>query len=227
MAVKIYLYPFKGVVPGQLDNRVPASPVVSTLTSGLSVPISIEEANKPDLDEKMSLLGFDAGVEVSAIPGSTRHHGTSATDPTIPAPADGDRYYNTVLKLEMQYDSTRAKWLSIESATLPFGRVGNTALGSYFRGMDGILLSSTEGYTAPRNGTIVEMGYTRTDVDAATIQVVEGGTTRASLATAAVSGSSVALDGDFTSGGVLAVRNALAGNVVSDMHGFFVVRWRA
>jgi hypothetical protein len=51
-------------------------------------------------------------------------YASSATDPTTPAPVDGDRYYNTNLEMWMFYSGSRSKWLSIETATFQFGRNG-------------------------------------------------------------------------------------------------------
>jgi len=67
-----------------------------------------------------------------------REYGKSATDPTVPTPADGDGYYNTALNMRMTYDGSRSKWLSERTAELWFGRSGNTGAGAYYRGRQGI-----------------------------------------------------------------------------------------
>ena len=71
------------------------------------------------------------------------------------------------------------------------------------------------------------VGYTRDDTDAATFDVVEDGTSRATLATAAISGKSNALDGDFSEDGILAVANESGGNTTLNVIGWVKVRWRA
>ena len=79
----------------------------------------------------------------------------------------------------------------------------------------------------PYDGTIVGLGYTRDDADAATFDVVEGGASRATLASAATSGKSNALDGDFSADGVLAVVNQAGGNTMSDVIGWVKVKFRS
>jgi hypothetical protein len=162
------------------------------------------------------------GVVVSG----TRHYGDSATDPTLPVPAEGDRYYNTVLEMEMRYDGSRTKWLSVEAVSFLFGRNGNTAPGSFYRGVDGLTMSATSGFPALFNGTIVAMGYTRADTDAAIFEIVEGGIVIASLASSAVAGKDTTLNGNFTTG-VLGIQNQSGGNTTTDVQGWVRVRWRA
>jgi hypothetical protein len=150
----------------------------------------------------------------------------SATDPVGPA-SEGEHYFNTALDTMMQYDAGRSKWLSMESAIIQFGRNGNVPAGSYYRAINGATMSATIGYTAYFNGTIVSLGYTRSDTDAATFDVVEGGVSRATLASAAVSGVDNTLDGDFSAGGVLSVLNQAGGNTTSNVQGWVRVKWRA
>jgi hypothetical protein len=155
-----------------------------------------------------------------------RNYGGSAIDPTIPAPGDGDIYYNTVLRMWMKYDSSRSKWFSMETQEFLVGRQGVTAAGAYYRGVDGRQLSATLGFVAPRNGTVVEVGYTRGDTDAAVFEVVSNGAPVGTLASSAIKGSSTTLNGDFNTGDVLAVRNQAGGNATSDVVAWFTVRWR-
>ena len=152
-------------------------------------------------------------------------YGPSATDPVSPSPTDGDIYYNTAINMWMFYDTTRSKFLSIDSDMLCFARQGNTAPGSFFRAGQ-VAMSSVRGFHALLNGTVVGLGYTRGDADAMTFEVVQDGTSLSTLASSAVSGRSVALNNDFTQGGVLAVKNQSAGNTVSDVTGWVQVRWR-
>jgi hypothetical protein len=156
-----------------------------------------------------------------------RHYGNSSTDPSSPTPADGDVYYNTVLRMEMRYDGSRSKWLSVESQVFEFGRSGNTAANAYYRGTDAEPYSASSGRTAEWNGTVVGLGYTRSDSDSATFQVTSGGTTIASLASAATSGRSNSLNGDFSQDAILGVRNAPGGNTTSGVLGWVRIKWRA
>lgn len=142
-------------------------------------------------------------------------------------PRPGMMYYDTNLGLHMFWDSSRSKWLSFESLSLWFGRTGNTAVGSYYRGVGNKTFSATIGLYAFQAGTVIALGYTRSDTDAATFEVVSSGSQIATLASSAISGCSVSLDGDFTAAGILAVRNQTGGNAVKDVQGWFRIRWRA
>ncbi len=109
------------------------------------------------------------GVVVNTI----RNYGKLGTDPAIgPAATDGDTYYNTALRMPMVYDGLRSKWMSVESNEFTFGRNGHTAVGQYYRTVDGRVMSSTLGWYAIRSGTVVSLAYTRTDIDAATFEIV-------------------------------------------------------
>jgi hypothetical protein len=170
----------------------------------------------------------NSGTEKVEIDGVT-YYGSSAGLPTATTSGfqDGDKYYDTNLDMEMRYDATRGKWLSVEVMTLMFGRNGNTGAGTYYRGgADGRVMSSTIGYIMPFAATVVGLGYTRTDSDAATFDVVEGGTSRATLASAATSGQSRALNGDFAQNGILAILNQAGGNTTSNVVGWVQVKFR-
>lgn len=151
---------------------------------------------------------------------------SGGTDP-VGTPAEGDIYYNTTLDMQMQYDSVRGKWLSTESIFLPFGRQGNVNTGQYYRGINGRIFSSTIGWNAIYDGTVVSVAYTRTDSDAATFEIVSNGSTIASLASAGTSGSDNSINADFSSGDIIAARNASAGNRTSNVQGWIRIKWRA
>lgn len=150
----------------------------------------------------------------------------AATDPSSAYLVDGMRYYNTSIQKWMVYDGTRSKWLSEESVTFQAGRNGDVTAGEYYRGVNGVQLSSTSGYPALLDGTVVGLSYTRSDSDSATFEVTADGSAVAELASSATSGSSTSLDGDFSQGGVLAVRNKSGSNDVSDAQVWVTVRWR-
>lgn len=154
-----------------------------------------------------------------------KRYPNSATDPVSPTPAEGDVYYNTALEMEMRYDDSRSKWLSVECATLQFGRSGTTAAGSYYRGVNGLVLSATRGYPAWHNGTIVAFGYTRDDTDSATFEVTVGGTTAAFLASSAISGKDNTLNADISEDGIIALRNASGGNITTNVEAWVKIRW--
>lgn len=158
----------------------------------------------------------DAGV---------RHYGASATDPTTPAPADGDYYFNSVLEMGMFYDGSRSKWLSVETAELDFNRSGNTGSGAYYRSGNRSM-SATLGRTAEWDGTVVSLTYTRQDVDSAAFQVVASGSTIVTLGSTSTSGSTTTADGTFSQGDVIAVRNA-GPNASRHVIGTVRMKWMA
>lgn len=152
---------------------------------------------------------------------------SSGSDPVSPTPVAGDRYYNTVLGMWMTYDGTRSKWLSEESAWFQTGRNGNTAPGSYYRGINGKTFEDDIGYPSLFAGTIVGFGYTRADTDAATFEIRADGVAAATVASSAVSGTDTSLDADFTQGQVLNVFNASGGNATSNVQAWVRIKWRA
>lgn len=172
---------------------------------------------------------INSGTEMVEVDGVT-YYGAGAGLPTATGSGfqDGDKFYDTNLDMEVRYDGTRAKWLSVETMYLHYGREGNQAPGAYYRAAgDGQVMSSTNGWTMPYDGTVVGLGYTRDDADAATFDVVEGGTSRTTLASAAASGKSNALDGNFSADGILAVTNQAGGNTMTDVIGWVKVKFRS
>jgi len=155
-----------------------------------------------------------------------RHYGKSATDPTVPAPAEGDKYHNTVIQMEMTYDGARSKWLSTESIAFYFGRNGNTNGSQYYRGINGKVLSSAIGFYGLRSGTIISLAYTRADVDAATFEITSNGVTAASLLSSAISGRQLNTDADFSFGDIISVRNSAASSRTTDVQGWVRIKWR-
>lgn len=155
-----------------------------------------------------------------------RNYGGSATDPTSPSPAAGDLYYNTAIKMWMSYDAVRVKWLSIDSTTFYAGNQGVTPPGAYYQGLGGRTLSAADGYTSQHNGTIVALGYSRTDTDSADFEVTAGGSTITTVNSAAISGSEVTTNNNFSSGDILAVRNKSGGNATSNVQVWIKMKWR-
>jgi hypothetical protein len=156
-----------------------------------------------------------------------RHYGKLASNPVgPPAPSDGDQYYNTTLNMQMVYDATRSKWLSVESSTFEFGRDGNTNAGQYYRAVDGRVMSPTLGWFAERSGTIVSLTYTRTDIDLAVFDVMASGVPLIGVSSSALSGFNASLNADFVAGSILSVMNRIGSNATSNVIGKIKVRWR-
>jgi len=171
---------------------------------------------------------INSGTEQVQIDGVT-YYGSGAGLPTARAGGfqNGDTYFDTTLGMDMRYDSSRSKWLSVDSMFMPFGRQGINAVNVYYRGTDSQVMSATNGWVMPYAGTVVGLGYTRDDTDAATFDVVEGGTSRAVLASSAVKGKANNLNGDFSADGVLAVMNQVGGNPTTNVLGWVKVKFRS
>lgn len=169
--------------------------------------------------------GNGAGVDGIVQVNGPKHYASSATDPTSPTPADGDRYYNTTLDMEMRYDATRAKWLSVETATFHGSDAGALTNGTYQQ-IGNMRMTSVRGWEAIFDGTIVALGWTRNDSDASSWDVTLNGTTAVSVATAAQGGRDVTLNTDVTQGQVVGIRNG-GPNTMSNTSVWLRVKWRA
>jgi len=187
--------------------------------AGSSTLILTDGSNTIDQSE------VDAFLESLGETSST-NWGALSSDPTT-TPNDGDFYYNTTLKMMMQYDSSRSKWLSVETVVLQSGRSTTTGAGAYYRGVNGLVLSATLGYEAMFDGTIVSIAYARGNSDAATFEVTEDGTARTTLASSALTGSSTTKNDNFSAGGVLAFRNQTGGATTSAVQIWIRIKWRA
>ena len=176
------------------------------------------------IDKGVTIWGGTTGSALEDA--GVRNYGKSATDPTPPpTPSDGDRYYNTALKMWMTYDGARSKWLG-DRGHIWFGRSGNTGTGSYYRGPGNRLYSSSIGRMAEHNGTVISISITRNDTDAATFEVTADGIAIAELASSAVKGKDITLNANFNADAVLGARNKAGGNTTTHVHGWAVWRWR-
>lgn len=178
-------------------------------------------------DGGKATIKLSDSITVSGTINGYRHYAASATDPTSPSPSEGDRYYNTTLEMEMRYDGSRSKWLSVESSVFQVGRSFSTGAGDYYRGINGLPLSASIGFPAFFNGTVVSFGYTRSDSDSATFEITASGSSVASLASSATSGYSSSLNGNFSAGDILAVRNSAGSNTTTSVQAWVRVKWRA
>ncbi len=155
-----------------------------------------------------------------------RFYNKSASDPVSPTPADGDRYYNTAMRLEMVYDGARSKWLSNESFIFQWGRNGNTAMGSFFNGENTIQFTNAKGYVPAFSGTVVALGYSRQDNDAAVFEITVTGSQIAFISSSAQSGTSNSINSNFPANFVIGARNQDNLNAVTDVQGWARLRWR-
>lgn len=155
---------------------------------------------------------------------TSRRYPDSETDPE--EGEDGDRYFNTLIGMEMQYDIVCGKWLSTVTFQLHAERNGVTAAGAYYRGSDGRAMSATRGLAAKYKGTVVSINYTRDTTIAATFEVTASGNPIAELASTEISGFYNHLDGDFEQGDIIAVRNKAGGNPTQYASVDLEIRWR-
>jgi len=231
MAIKTYLYRASGLTAADIEPllAVGASPVVGAPLPDALLPITLDESHKEDLDNAMADFGYAFVAEYTgAAPlTSRRDFGVLAADPTSPAPINGDMYYNSTLDMEMRYDGSRSKWLSVEAQRFTFGRNGNTRADQFYRTVNGRVMSSALGWRAGHNGTVVDIQYTRDDADAATFEVLASGGSIGTLASIATNGGDPNFDSDFNANQVLAVKNQAGGNTTSDVVGWIKVKWRA
>ena len=192
-----------------LDTQI----VVFDGTSGFQV-----KPTSPTIDGSGNLVTTG---RVSA--GGGANLGPSATDPV--SGVAGDVYYNTVLKMLMEYDASRSKWLSVDTAYFLWSRSGATAAGSYFQ-VGGVALTTTLGFVCHRNGTIVEFSYTRSNTTATTLQITEDGTPVYSLASSVGKDKDVSVNVDVGVNSILGAYNASGGGIVQNIIGNLAVKWR-
>jgi hypothetical protein len=158
--------------------------------------------------------------------GGGKDFGSLPADPTPGPFADGDTYYNTTIDMQMSYDATRSKWLSVAETLLTFGNSANTGAGSFYKSAHVTLFSATNGRTAEFNGTVVGLSYTRNDNDTATFEVTKNGTGFATLLSSIETGRDNTLNGDFAQDDILGVKNQSGGNTTTRVMGWVRLKWR-
>jgi len=202
------------------DLTVPSA-IVSDLTDG-RVTFATTSGG---LTDSTNLTWDGAQLAVTGTINSIRRYNKSAGDPPE-TPADGDQYFNTTLGMEMRYDDTRSKWLSAETAEIPFNRQGNTGAGAYYR-VGERAMGTDRGRRGEWNGTVVSLTYTQQNTTATTFEVTSNGSGIATLATGgSTSGADVTLNGDFSQGNIIAVKNQTGGAQTRHVIGFVRIKWR-
>jgi hypothetical protein len=203
------------------DLTVPSA-IVSDLTDG-RVTFATTSGG---LTDSSDFTWDGTQLVVTGTINSIRRYNKNAFDPSE-SPADGDQYFNTTLGMEMRYDDTRSKWLSTETSEIPFNRQGNTGAGAYYR-MGERAMGTNRGRRAEWNGTVVSLTYTQQNATTTTFEVTSNGSGVATLATGgATSGADVTLDGDFSSGTIIGVKNQSGGATTRHVIGFVRIKWRA
>lgn len=162
-------------------------------------------------------LVVTTSLGVLAAPG-VQVFANAAVDPAgPPTPADGDLYYNNVLREWMEYDGGRAKWLSLTTLQMIAGRNGNIGTGVFFRGVGSMTFDAVNKGVPCQKGTIVYLGITRTDTGLATVEVLNNGAVVATLASS-IAGpqATTSINVDIASG-LLSFRNAAVGSSMSNV----------
>ena len=155
-----------------------------------------------------------------------RWYGKASSDPSDPTPVDGDGYFNTTLKQRMVYDGTRSKWLTENIYEVSFAAGAALAAAAYLD-FHGQTMNGTNGGIPAVKGTLVSLALTRSDSDAATIEVTRNGTAIAELATSAAGITrDDTLDVDFDAG-LLAARVKTGSNAIDDLRVVAGYRGRA
>ena len=154
---------------------------------------------------------------VQATPGP-QVYVPAAVDPVgPPTPADGDLYYNNVLRDWMQYDGGRAQWLSITTLLIQAGRNGNATVGTFFKGVGSLVFDAGNRGVPCQKGTIVYLALTRTNAGLAVIEVLNNGVVVAALSSSVAGPTSTAAINADIAAGLLSFRNAPVGAAMSNV----------
>jgi len=179
--------------------------LVGTLASGFSI-------GRKDACVASAALQVDSTTQGILLPRLTTVQMNSIT-----SPADWLEVVNTDLSMKFIYDGGRSKWLSEAELVCQAGRNGGTSAGTFYRGVNGMAFdTSTRGIPVPK-GTLVGLMWTKSDTNTATLEVLNGSTSIATLASSA-SGtvSDWTLNADFSEG-ILSFRNQAGGNTTSNV----------
>jgi hypothetical protein len=100
----------------QLAIGAPFAVVAPTYTQSPFTVVSIDDVGNNDADLLAAMSGFGYTFVTSTLVapaafGTVRHFGQLAAVPTVPAPASGDTFFDTVLRVSRTFDGTA--WLSV------------------------------------------------------------------------------------------------------------------
>lgn len=123
------------------------------------------------------------------------------------SPVAGEPFCRTDLDHDLfKRDATRGKWLSTWLEKIQVGARAAISANSYFRSVNGVVMSATVGEFYPYAMTVVGIAWAFTAGSTGTIEVRDDGSAVASKATgAAATGSDFTLDGDVGAGSVVSV----------------------
>jgi hypothetical protein len=209
-------------------HTVPAGAPVATGISNSSGSLSSFSRSDHIHETSFSGVQHALGIASSAISlneqnitsvgtvNGIRDFGTNTTDPLSPTPHSGDVYFNTAIGAKMIYDESRGKWLSAYVLSVFGGASGNTAAGSYLRGIDGVAFTDIIGFPVNK-GTLLSIYVSMSTNSTSTIEVLVGSTVISTIpittsGTTTLSG----LNADFEEG-VMKFRNISSGNTITNI----------
>ena len=144
--------------------------------------------------------------------------------------AGGDTYFDTGINKTMEFDSTRAKWLSQETYIMHFGNspldAWGTAGNRAFSGSAGGPYSNLDGLIAPHSGTIVSMNFCRGVSDTTIFAVRDQLATVSAYEATDIREYTITLDDDFDQDAILNIYNAGPGESPNTM-GSVGIKWRS
>ena len=154
-------------------------------------------------------------INVGEVNGN-RYYGPLAADPVSPAPSSGDTYFNTAIGAPMEYDASRSKWLGVGVEGVYGGADGDTAAGSFFRGMDGLAFGTNRGIPVQK-GTLTGILISMTANVSSSVEVLVDNTVidTINVATAGLT-TDLSLNTDFDQG-LMKFRNISSGGTMSNV----------
>lgn len=140
MATRYYYFLAPILPTGSITARLSAlagfAAVAPTATEGGYIVVQIDDTvpNEDDLFGEMTSLGYTFVESTLVLPvfGTARHYGKRAIAPVVPAPAAGDRYYDTVLGTELYYNGVT--WVAPSGPSV--SKWGRTAFVDDVNGVD-------------------------------------------------------------------------------------------
>lgn len=196
------------------------------VTSAIQTQINSKgDASGPGSSMDMEVARFNGTGGKTLEGAGVRDYGASATDPTVPTPQAGDKYYNTAINHDMRYDASRGKWLSVATFFDGAGRNGTTAADVYYKRFNGMSLAAAQGPHIPK-GTIIRIGYSTSVAVTHTYEVLVGGSVVASLASGgAASAFDDTVNANFNAG-ILSSRNATGSATTTNLQSVIYYKLR-
>lgn len=220
-------------VEGTYAN-IPGSPGdLETVISGINTKLGTIVTDHGDLtglsDDDHTQYALLAGTSArNAVTGEFDFTGGDLRLPVdVSAPTGASGRVSIIDGILYTYDSTRAKWLSVERKMLWASKAGS-AKNVYLR--VGEVSTLQTGMRMPRDGTITALVVQTRDPETWTLEIRRNGVTTpiASLAISAATGAhDTAVNVDFTAGDIIQVYANTAGTTIRAPVAGLEIAWRA